>query len=85
MAPIVYLLCGASSLACAILLLRRHRIARSRFLLLSAVCFTGLALSNTLLFVDLVVLPHVDLIVYRNLLSFVSTTVMTWAFIWESR
>jgi hypothetical protein len=85
MAPLVYLLCSVSSLACALLLVKSYRQTRSRFLLQSSLCFTGLALSNVLLFVDMVVVPQVDFLVYRQLLTFISVTVLAWGFIWDTR
>lgn len=85
MAPLVYALCALSSLCCASLLVRRFRHTRSRFLLQSSICFIGLAIANALLFVDLVLLPSRDLLVYRQLVTFVSLTVLAWAFIWETR
>ena len=53
----VYMLCAATSLACAVLLLRGYRRSGARFLLWSSLCFVGLALNNVILFVDKVVLP----------------------------
>lgn len=85
MAPLVYMLCAISSLCCASLLVRRFLYTRSRFLLQSSICFIGLAIANALLFVDLVLLPGMDLLVYRQLVTFVSLTVMAWAFVWETR
>lgn len=85
MAPIVYLLCALSSLSCALLLIRSYWQTRSRFLLQSSICFVGFAIANALLLVDLVVLPDVDLLVHRQLVSFVSVTVLAWGFIWDTR
>lgn len=85
MAPLVYLLCSASSLACAFLLVRSYMQTRSRFLLQSSLCFIGLAISNVMLFVDMVLVPQVDLLVYRQLITFISVTVLAWGFIWDTR
>ena len=56
----VYLLCAATSLACAVLLLRGYLRTRARFLLWSSLCFACLAVNNLILFVDKVVLPDVN-------------------------
>ena len=56
----VYLLCAATSLACALLLFRGYRRSRARFLLWSSLCFAGLAVNNAILFIDQVVLPNVS-------------------------
>ena len=66
MAEAVYLLCAATSIACAVLLWRGHRRSRTRLLFWSSLCFFGLALNNLLLFVDLVIVPDVDLTVWRT-------------------
>ena len=61
MAEIVYALCAAMSVLCAVLLFRAYRQTRTNLLLWSTLCFLGLAVNNVLLFVDIVVLPDVDL------------------------
>jgi hypothetical protein len=68
MAPaLIYILCALTSVACTVLLLRRYRHSRVRMLFWSALAFLGFALSNILLFVDLVLLPQVDLTIIRSL------------------
>ena len=62
----IYLLCAATSLACAGLLLRGYRRNRARLLLWSGFCFAGLTLENLLLFVDVIVFPRVDLALWRS-------------------
>ena len=54
MAAMVYILGALTSLACAVLLLRGYSRGKKRLLLWSGLCFTGLALSNLLIFVR----PH---------------------------
>jgi hypothetical protein len=66
-AKLVFALCGLTSIACAIMLLKAYRGNRTPLLLWTGLCFGLLALSNILLFVDLVLTgPAVDLSVYRN-------------------
>jgi hypothetical protein len=80
----VYSLCAVTSLLCSILLLVRYRSRRERLLLWSAICFSGLALNNLLLFADYVVVPAVDLSPYRSASAAIATTVLLAGLIWES-
>jgi hypothetical protein len=66
MAEAIYALCALASLFCAALLIRSYLQTRVRLLLLSCLCFAGLALNNLLLFVDLVVVSDVDLSTLRT-------------------
>lgn len=83
MGPLVYLLCFLTALGCAALLFRGHRRSSARLLLWSALCFAGLAAQNALVFVDLVLVPEVDLSVFRNALGFVSVCMLLFGLIWE--
>lgn len=66
-AQLVYALCSLTSIACAILLLKAYCGNRTPLLLWTGICFGLLALSNILLFIDLVLTgPAIDLSVYRN-------------------
>jgi hypothetical protein len=84
-AQLVYLLCGATSLACAVLLLRAYRQSGFRLLLWSGICFSALTLNNTLLFVDLIVVPDIDLSLWRNLTAFIGVGTLLVSLIWETR
>lgn len=84
MAELVYLLCALTSFACAALLIRSYRSARTRLLLWSSLCFAGLAANNSLLFVDLVLTPpDFDLSIYRGCLALGSMLVLIYGLIWE--
>lgn len=85
MAEAVYLLCGAMSLLCAVLLFRGFRQSQARLLLWTAWCFVGLTANNLLLFVDLVVVPTVDLSWLRTATALVSLLVLVGGLVWESR
>jgi hypothetical protein len=80
----VYLLCALTSLMCAVALLRSYRRNRTRLLLWSSLCFTGLALNNALLVVDLVVLPAIDLSVVRAALSAASMLTLVVGIAWDA-
>lgn len=85
MSKAVYILCAATSLACAVLLLRYYLKNRTRLLLWSGLCFVGLALNNILLFVDLVVVPTVDLSLWRSLATLVGLAFLLYGLILDSR
>ena len=84
MASVVYALCALTSGLCAVLLWRAYRASRARLLLWSSLSFIGLACNNLLLFVDLVVVPSVDLALYRSLMAAVSIMVLLLGLIWDS-
>ena len=65
-AAIVYALCALTSLFCAWLLLRAYLGQRTRLLLWNSVSFAGLALNNVPLFIDLIVVPSIDLSVLTD-------------------
>jgi hypothetical protein len=81
----IYLLCAATALTCGVLLLRGYRRSRTRLLLWSGLFFLFLAAENTVLFVDLVMMPEVDLLVVRRVLGLGGVAVLLYGLIWESR
>jgi hypothetical protein len=86
MAEAVYLLCAATSFACALLLLRAYFRQGTRLLLWSGLCFALLALNNMLLFVDLIIIPTaVDLSIWRSIIALGAIGVLLYVLIWESR
>jgi hypothetical protein len=85
MAEAVYLLCAATSVLCAMLLYRGYRSSRTRLLFWSSLCFGGLAVNNVLLFLDLVVVPAVDLSVLRTSVAALAMLVLCLGLVWESR
>jgi hypothetical protein len=80
----VYLLCAITSLACAVLLLRGYRQNGVRLLFWSGLCFIGLALNNALLFIDLRVVPDVDLFVWRSIPALVGIMLLIYGLIWDT-
>jgi hypothetical protein len=66
MAELIYLLCAFASTFCAVLLIRNHVRTRLRLVLFASLCFAGLALNNVLLFIDLVLVPSIDLSLLRG-------------------
>lgn len=84
MAITVYLLCGVTSLICAALLLRSYLANRTPLLFWSSLCFIALAVNNILLFIDLVIVPTIDLSVYRVLCALLAVLVLVFGLIWDN-
>ncbi len=84
MAEIVYLLCAATSAACAALLLRGHRRTGTALLLWSGLCFVGLALNNTMLVIDLMIVPDTDLSSWRLVPAAIGLALLLYGLVWEA-
>jgi hypothetical protein len=80
---IVYLLCFATSTACALLLARSYRRGGARLLLWSALCFLFLAANNVVVVLDLLVLTDWNFQIPRLLLSLAAVGVLLFGFIWD--
>jgi hypothetical protein len=84
MAGVVYIIGTLLALCCAILLLRGYARGRQRLLLWSGLCFFGLAISNGLVFVDMIVLPtQSDLYPLRLATAAVAMLLLLYGLIWE--
>lgn len=83
MAEIVYVVCGLTSIACTALLLRGYLTTRMPLLFWAALCFIGLTINNALLFVDLILLPHVDLFLLRTTAELLGMVVLLYGLIWN--
>lgn len=82
-APTIYALCLLSSAACAWLLIRSYVRTRTRLLLWSALCFLLLAVNNFLVVIDLIILPSIDLSIFRQICALAAVAVLIFGFIWE--
>lgn len=83
MKEVAYILCALVSLLCAVLLLRGYFHGRHRLLLWSGLCFAGLAIANGLVFLDLVMLPNVDLYPLRLAMTAASVLTLLIGLLWE--
>lgn len=83
MGPAVYLFGVLVTLSCGVLLTRAYSNVGKRLLLWSAICFYFLALSNFIVFLDLVVFPDVDLYRWRLITAAVGMLVLLYGLIWE--
>jgi hypothetical protein len=84
MAVAIYSLCTLTALLCAYLLLQAYRRGGYRLLLWSGLCFAGLTLNNILLVTDKVLLPLVDLSIWRTLVSLAAMTILLYGLIWDT-
>lgn len=83
MASIIYLMCAATALACAVLLLRSYRSTRHRLLFWSGLCFSGLFLGNVLLIVDRLIVPEADLSTVRLAAGLLALLPLLYGLVWE--
>ena len=83
MAMVAYAVGVLTSVFCAFLLIRSYRAHKTALLLWCSLCFVGLALNNIILFVDLFVVPDVDLEVWRSLTALTALVLMLVGLIWE--
>jgi hypothetical protein len=84
-ATLVYFMCAGTSAACAALLLRGYWNSKVDLLFWSALCFVGLALSNSLLVIDLVFVPQISLLTLRHAITLISLAVLIYGLIWETK
>jgi hypothetical protein len=85
MAEVIYVLCAITSTLCAALLTRSYLRTRTRMLMWSALGFVGLAVNNILLFVDLAVVPDINLALPRNVAALVGMALIVVGLIWEDQ
>jgi len=83
-AEAIYLLCAATSLTAATLLLRQYTARRTPLLLWSCIGFFGLAINNVLVFVDFGMFPDRDLSLPRSLTGALAMLVLVFGLIWEA-
>lgn len=80
----VYLLCAATSLLCAILLLRSYREGGVRLLLWSGLCFVFLFLSNSMVVIDFRVVHSHNLALARVVPALIGVGFLLYGLVWDS-
>ena len=79
----VYLLCGATSLLCAIMLLRGYRNSGVSLLFWSGLCFIGLTIDNVMLYVDQILIHDVTLYLARTLPGLIGLVLLIYGMVWD--
>jgi hypothetical protein len=67
------------------MLLRGYRKQRVRLLLWSGLCFAGLMVENIMLYVDVILVPDVDLSLWRALPGLAALVVLLFGLVWDSK
>lgn len=83
MAELVYALCAVTSILCVALLLRSYAKNRTQILMWTTLCFAGFAVNNILLFIDLVVVPEMDLSIARTGTALAAVLLLLIGLLWE--
>jgi hypothetical protein len=81
MAELIYLLCAATSLVAAGLLIRHYRSRKTPLLFWSSIAFLGLAVNNLLLYLDLGVFTGTDLALPRTLMGALAMLVLVYGLV----
>lgn len=84
LAEAIYLLCAATSLVAAGLLLRYYLARRTPLLLWSTIGFLGLAVNNVLVYADLVLFAGIDLSLPRTIAGAAGMLAMVYGLIWKA-
>jgi hypothetical protein len=84
MAVAVYVLCVLTSAFCAVLLLREYRRSAARLLLWSSLSFVAWAANHAFVFLDLVVLPGMDLSMLRAWMAVAAVSLLLYGLVWEA-
>jgi hypothetical protein len=80
----VYLLCVLTSAFCALLLLLEYRRRGARLLLWSGAAFVGFTAANALLFADFVILPDIDLSLFRAGAGSLAVGILLYGLVWDT-
>ena len=80
-AEIVYLLSSATSLLCAVLLLRSYQRNRARLLFWSGLCFMFMCINSVMLFLDVIVFSSVDLSTWRLIPALLGVSMLCYGLI----
>jgi len=84
LAAVVYVLCALTSFTCAVLLLRAHAQRRVRLLFWSGLGFIGFALGNLALVIDTMVVPTMDLRLFRSVPILAGLAVLIYGLVWDT-
>jgi hypothetical protein len=80
----IYALCALTAALCAILLLQSYARSGYRLLLWSGLCFAGLVINNLLLVIDKVVIPAIDLSLWRTGAALLAMCILLYGLVWDA-
>lgn len=78
----VYILCFATSATVSLLLFRSYLRTRAKLLMWSALCFLFLAANNSVVIIDLLILPDQNYSLLRVALSLTAVSLLLYGCIW---
>jgi hypothetical protein len=81
---LVFILCAATCLLCAVMLFRGYARTGVRLLLWSGLCFTGLMIDNIMLYVDVQLFPAISLAIWRKVPGLIALLILVFGLVWES-
>lgn len=84
MDKLIFGLCAAAALLCAVLLLRGYARNGSRLLLWSGACFVLLSISNAIIIADRWVFTTIDLSTPRLVAALAGMVLLIYGLIWEN-
>jgi hypothetical protein len=67
------------------MLLRAYGQQHVRLLLWSGLCFAGLMIENLMLYVDVIVVPDIDLSLWRKIPGLIAVSILLLGMIWDSK
>lgn len=85
MAGLIYMLCALTALLCAWLLLKAYRRSRYKLLLWSGLCFVVLTVNNMLLVIDKLVIPSIDMSMWRLVTALIAILILLYGLIWNTK
>jgi hypothetical protein len=84
LAEAIYILCAATSIVAAALLLRQYRLSRTRLSFWSAIGFLGIAINSVLVYIDLALIPAIDLSLPRSIAAALAMIAIVYGLVRES-
>ena len=85
MVPAIYILGALVVGLCAVMLFRAYAKSKQRLLFWSGLCFLGLMIENVMLYTDVVLVPDIDLSLWRKLPGLLAIAVLLFGLIWDSK
>ena len=67
------------------MLFRGYITHRKKLLLWSSLCFFGLMVENVMLYLDMVIVPQLDLSLWRKLPALVALSILLLGLIWDPK